>query len=192
MDETAVFLDHNINTTLDVCGAMDVYVKSFGLRKNRVTAVLAASASGKKMKPAMMVKSSTYSIQAVEGVVMLRGGNSWMTSEWVCKWTDYCFPWGFDYTRGGNVKAPNDQVVGSWLTRASKVVTAETIFTSFRRWFLGADDQLSLTTHSFYGLAFAEMLVKQRENDTSVEDDEDTADYDDSNDFIHLINELDL
>ncbi|OWZ18807.1 Pogo transposable element, partial [Phytophthora megakarya] len=43
----------------------------------------------------------------------------------------------------GNVKAPNDQVVRSWLTRAWKAVTAETIITSFRRCFLGVDDQLS-------------------------------------------------
>ncbi|OWY99991.1 Pogo transposable element [Phytophthora megakarya] len=47
MDETAVFLDHNRNTTLDVRGAKDVHVKSFGLEKNRFTAVFAASASGK-------------------------------------------------------------------------------------------------------------------------------------------------
>ncbi|ETM54280.1 hypothetical protein L914_02369 [Phytophthora nicotianae] len=104
----------------------------------------------------------------------------------------------FDYTRGGNVKAPRNTVVHSWLTRAWKAVSAETIVTSFRRCFLGADDQLALRKHSIYGEAFKEALENQRADAdaaTSVEADqvlEEDSDSDGGNDFVVSIAELTL
>lgn len=88
MDETAVFLDHSRSTTVEECGKSDVLIKSFGFEKNRVTAVFAASTSGRK-KPAMMVKGTTSAMDAKDGVVIMRGETSWMSSDWFTQWVDY-------------------------------------------------------------------------------------------------------
>ncbi|ETP10587.1 hypothetical protein F441_13812 [Phytophthora nicotianae CJ01A1] len=104
----------------------------------------------------------------------------------------------FDYIRGENVKNPRNTVVLCWLTRAWKAVSVETIVTSIRRCFLGADANLALRKHSIYGEVFKGALKNQRADAdlaTSVEADqalEEDSDSDDGNDVVVSIAELTL
>ncbi|KAF0739805.1 hypothetical protein Ae201684P_015142 [Aphanomyces euteiches] len=55
LDETAIFFDHD-KSTIDIRGAHDVAVRSFGFEKARITAVFCANANGQKKKPCLLVK----------------------------------------------------------------------------------------------------------------------------------------
>lgn len=56
MDETAVWLDMTADTTVEKVGVKSVPLKTTGHEKNRITVVLAAKASGRKLKPMMVFK----------------------------------------------------------------------------------------------------------------------------------------
>ncbi|KAG6616867.1 Pogo transposable element [Phytophthora cinnamomi] len=77
-----------------------------------------------------------------------------------------------------------------------EVGSSETTITSFRRCFLGADDQLSLTTLSIYGEAFVALLAEHRAaastNDDVVVEAENSSESEDGDSFIDIIGEADL
>ncbi|KAG3241671.1 hypothetical protein PI124_g13471 [Phytophthora idaei] len=58
MDETAVFFEDPRRQTIDVTGARHVVLKSTGFASMRVTAVLAVSASGRKLPPLIVWKGA--------------------------------------------------------------------------------------------------------------------------------------
>ncbi|KAG6612394.1 uncharacterized protein IUM83_10764 [Phytophthora cinnamomi] len=82
----------------------------------------------------------------------------------------------------------------NWVALAA--VSSETIITRFSRCFLGADDQLSLTTHSIYGEAFVAVLAEHRAvastNDGVVVEAENSSESEDGDSFIDVIGEADL
>ncbi|KAH9124556.1 hypothetical protein AeMF1_004702 [Aphanomyces euteiches] len=82
LDETAIFFDHSKQKTVELRGALDVPIKSFGLEKTRITAVMAASADGIKRKPCILLRSrgDETSIRQENGMVLLTTKNSWMNS----------------------------------------------------------------------------------------------------------------
>ncbi|KAF0739870.1 hypothetical protein Ae201684P_016028 [Aphanomyces euteiches] len=82
LDETAIFFDHSKQKTVELRGALDVPIKSFGLEKTRITAVMAASADGIKRKPCILLqwRGDETSIRQENGMVLLTTKNSWMNS----------------------------------------------------------------------------------------------------------------
>jgi DDE superfamily endonuclease len=98
----------------------------------------------------------------------------------------------FEFTRGGNVRPPTNQRIRNWLKTAWANVTQDTIVTSFRRCFLGADDQLSLTTHEVYGEPFVNAMAHARESGRSDEDVGDEYQHGDEDDGLVEYNDDDV
>ncbi|KAG3180988.1 hypothetical protein PC128_g15339 [Phytophthora cactorum] len=73
MDETAVYFEDPCRQTIDVTGARHVVLKSTGFASMRVTAVLAVSASGRKLPPLIVWKGARQD-GAIERI-----GNAYVT-----------------------------------------------------------------------------------------------------------------
>ena len=58
MDQTPVFLSMHPKQTLELCGAVAVNRRKTCNSTNQVTVLLAASASGKKLKPMLIFKGT--------------------------------------------------------------------------------------------------------------------------------------
>jgi hypothetical protein len=56
VDETPIFLEMYSNKTIDVKGAKNVIVNTYGNEKKHVTYILAIAGSGKKLIPTLIFK----------------------------------------------------------------------------------------------------------------------------------------
>ncbi|KAH9142953.1 hypothetical protein AeRB84_013012 [Aphanomyces euteiches] len=93
-DESAVFFDHTNNSTIDLCGARDVPLKTFGLEKSRITAVFCANAVGMKKKPFLLVKPNACNhSKTVEsnGIAVCPVENAWMNSDVFVHYLEFNF-----------------------------------------------------------------------------------------------------
>ncbi|KAJ8523875.1 hypothetical protein ON010_g17243 [Phytophthora cinnamomi] len=86
--------------------------------------------------------------------------------------------------------------IDEWKMSGNKAVSSETITTSFCRCFLGAGNQLSLTTHSTYGEAFVALMAEHRAagstNDDVVVEAENSSESEDGDSFIDIIGKADF
>ncbi|KAH9159167.1 hypothetical protein LEN26_002478 [Aphanomyces euteiches] len=92
-DETAVFFDHTKQTTIDIRGTKDIPIRSFVLEKSRITAVFAASATGKKLPPCILLKSKDAfcGIQNNNGLVQCSTPNAWMNGPTFIEYVRFTF-----------------------------------------------------------------------------------------------------
>ncbi len=75
MDETACWMDMPSDTTIDLCGARSVSVKTIGHEKNHYTVVLTAKADGTKLKRFIVFKGKgTHLLNTISGVIVRFSG----------------------------------------------------------------------------------------------------------------------
>ena len=88
MDETAVWFDMPTDTTVDFKGVKSVPIKTTGHEKSRITVILAARASGQKIKPTLIFKGKKMDpeLEKVKGVKVLMSPNGWMNQELTISW----------------------------------------------------------------------------------------------------------
>lgn len=88
MDETAIWLDMPSATTLETKGSKEVPIRTTGHEKSRITVCLTAKASGKKLKPLIVLKGKRLdkSLAGVRGAVIELSANGWMTEELTLKY----------------------------------------------------------------------------------------------------------
>ena len=97
MDETPLWMDMPGDTTVERQGTKFVPVRTRGHEKVRFTIVLAAMASGKKLKPFVVFKGVRVvaELNSVPGVVVALSRNGWMneklTIDWVKVWGTLSF-----------------------------------------------------------------------------------------------------
>ena len=83
----------------------------------------------------------------------------------------------FEYTRGGNVKHPKDQVVIDWIKAAWRTIPSGAIKRSFKSCFLGVNEELCLYDHAEYSADFraridpTDQMSPQQEMDMEISDD---------------------
>ena len=92
MDETAIWLDMTAETILEKRGAKSVPLKSTGHQKSRVTVVLAAKATGVKLKPMIVFKGKRWpkELTGVEGVIPKISDNGWMSDKLTSQFLEEC------------------------------------------------------------------------------------------------------
>lgn len=85
MDETACWMDMPSNTTIDVCGAKCVPLKTTGHEKDHFTVILSARANGKKCKPYIVFKGKgtrlVKKLSRIQGVVVRFSADGWMNDQ---------------------------------------------------------------------------------------------------------------
>ncbi|POM76545.1 Pogo transposable element with KRAB, partial [Phytophthora palmivora] len=93
MDETAVYFEDARVQTVDFCGARLVVVCSTGYASMRITAILAVTASGRKLPPVLIWKGKDKpSFEKIYGVYATYQKHSWVDSALLKRWFDLQFP----------------------------------------------------------------------------------------------------
>ncbi|KAG6963825.1 hypothetical protein JG688_00007973 [Phytophthora aleatoria] len=93
MDETAVYFEDARNQTVGLIGSRHVVVRSIGFSLMRITAVLAVSATGRKLPPLLIWKGkSTPSFERFGGVCVAQQPRAWVDSKLLKRWIDLVFP----------------------------------------------------------------------------------------------------
>ncbi|KAG2758771.1 hypothetical protein PC116_g21583 [Phytophthora cactorum] len=94
MDETAVYFEDPRRQTIDVTGARHVVLKSTGFASMRVTAVLAVSASGRKLPPLIVWKGARQdgAIERISNAYVTYQKRAWVDSQLLINWLDLVFP----------------------------------------------------------------------------------------------------
>lgn len=94
MDETAVSFEDSRTQTVDWQGARHVVMRSTGFASMRITAILAFTASGRKMTPVLIWKhkKGTGTIVRRSGVWIAYQPKAWVDSNLLCNWLDVVFP----------------------------------------------------------------------------------------------------
>lgn len=92
MDETAVYFDDPRMVTVDNVGARHVVMKSTGFQSMRITAVLAVTASGRKVQPLLIWKGRSEDIVSVNGCWVAQQPRAWVDQTLLIKWLDRAFP----------------------------------------------------------------------------------------------------
>ena len=82
-DETAIYLDMPPNYTLEKKGVKEILLKTTGCIKLRLTAMLAATADGRKLPPLLILKRKTLPKSEVfpKDVIVRAQEKGWMTEE---------------------------------------------------------------------------------------------------------------
>ncbi|KAG3238119.1 hypothetical protein PI124_g16911 [Phytophthora idaei] len=121
MDETAVYFEDPRRQTIDVTGARHVVLKSTGFASMRVPAVLAVSASGRKLPPLIVGKGARQdgAIERIGNAYVTNQKRAWVDSQLLIKWLDLVFPPILDPSTPGKAV-----VWDSMRAHTSKVVTA--------------------------------------------------------------------
>lgn len=94
MDETAVYFEDPRRQTVDVRGARHVVLKSTGFSSMRVTAVLAVTATGRKLPPLVVWKGARQDdvIERHGNVRVVYQKKAWVDSQLLQRWLDLIFP----------------------------------------------------------------------------------------------------
>lgn len=92
MDETAVFLGQESQTTIDRKGASSIYIPSTGYESARVTCLLAIRLDGKKTAPLLITKGKKEKIERISGIYVLETEKAWCTQTVIKKWVDLMMP----------------------------------------------------------------------------------------------------
>ncbi|KAG3009143.1 hypothetical protein PC119_g14004 [Phytophthora cactorum] len=93
MDETAVYFEDARNQTVDIIGSRHVVVRSTGFSSMRITAVLAVTATGKKLPPLLIWKGKALpSFDKIGGVYVAHQPRAWVDSKLLKRWIDLAFP----------------------------------------------------------------------------------------------------
>ncbi|CAI7833602.1 unnamed protein product [Closterium sp. NIES-54] len=86
-DQTPLFLEMPVERTLEMKGARTVHVRSAGYEKERVTVMLAVTASGLKLPPYVVFKRKTIpKVPIPAGVVVCAQDKGWMDESLVQDW----------------------------------------------------------------------------------------------------------
>lgn len=86
MDETAVYMGENSQTTIEQRGASSIYVPSTGYESARVTCILAIRLDGTKVTPMLISKGAKDNVQNISGVYVIETSKAWATQEVIRKW----------------------------------------------------------------------------------------------------------
>ncbi|KAL0212878.1 hypothetical protein RCL1_006504 [Eukaryota sp. TZLM3-RCL] len=96
LDETAIFADGQEDSTIHHRGSRDVAIRATNLEKVRFTGILAATASGRKMRPGIIVDGdeSSVTLSLCRKYIVLKNqtGRSWMTGELFIKYLQFLYP----------------------------------------------------------------------------------------------------
>ncbi|OWZ12835.1 hypothetical protein PHMEG_00013944 [Phytophthora megakarya] len=94
MDETAVYFEDPRRQTVDATGARHVVLKSTGFASMRVTAVLAVTASGRKLPPLVVWKGARQdgTFGKIGNSYVTYQERAWVDSQLLIKWLDLIFP----------------------------------------------------------------------------------------------------
>ncbi|GMF28662.1 unnamed protein product [Phytophthora fragariaefolia] len=122
MDETAVYFEDPRRQTIDATGARHVVLKSTGFASMRVTAVLAVSASGRKLPPLVVWKGDRQdgAVERVGNAYVTYQKRAWVDSQLLIKWLDTVFPSVLDAATPGKAV-----VWDSMRAHVSKAVKAQ-------------------------------------------------------------------
>ena len=92
MDETPVFLDLLPSKVIDRKGKKSINVRTTASEKNRITATLCCTASGKMLPPFVIFKGKTKrglkKVTVPKGVVCTTQAKAWMDEERMLEWID--------------------------------------------------------------------------------------------------------
>ncbi|GMF21158.1 unnamed protein product [Phytophthora lilii] len=121
MDETAVYFEDPHRQTVDQVGARHVVLKSTGFASMRVTAVLAVTATGRKLPPLVVWKGAKQDgkIERYGNVYVVNQPKPWVDSALLTRWLDLVFPPIFD--------ARTDTLRASGRYRDLQVVQGQTV-----------------------------------------------------------------
>eukprot|EP00644_Phytophthora_capsici_P014948 jgi/Phyca11/20524/fgenesh1_pg.PHYCAscaffold_65_\ len=124
MDETAVYFEDRRRQTVDVTGARHVVLKSTGFASMRITAVLAVTASGRKLLPLIVWKGANPdgSVERIGYTYVTYQKRAWVNSQLLIKWLDLVFPPIFDASMPGKAT-----VWGSMRAHTSKAAKARAV-----------------------------------------------------------------
>ncbi|KAG6590954.1 DDE superfamily endonuclease, CENP-B-like [Phytophthora cinnamomi] len=93
MDETAVYFEDARNQTVDITGSRHVVVRSTGFSSMRITAVLAVSATGRKLPPLLIWKGkASPTFAKIGGMYVAHQPRAWVDSTLLKRWIDLAFP----------------------------------------------------------------------------------------------------
>ena len=92
VDETAIFADAVDDTTVDFTGSTSVQIGATGFEKLRFTGIVAASASGRKLRPVIIEKGTTLGVVPSERYITLHNKISWINAELFKRWIEFEFP----------------------------------------------------------------------------------------------------
>ncbi|POM66033.1 Hypothetical protein PHPALM_18166 [Phytophthora palmivora] len=93
MDKTAVYFEDARPQTVDLCGARHVVVRFTGYTSMRTTAILAVTASGRKLPPVLIWKGKDKSsFEKIDGVYVTYQKRAWVDSALLKRWIDLQFP----------------------------------------------------------------------------------------------------
>lgn len=89
-DETPIYFDMPVNYTVAKKGSKQVSIKTAGYEKQRITAMLCATADGKKLPPYLIFKRKTVPKNEVfpKDVIIRAQPKGWMTEELMKDWID--------------------------------------------------------------------------------------------------------
>lgn len=98
MDETAVYFEDPRRQTVGQVGARHVVLKYMGFASMRVTAVLAVTATGRKLPPLVVWKGAKQDgkIERHGNVRVVSQPKAWVDSALLTRWLDLVFPPIFD------------------------------------------------------------------------------------------------
>jgi hypothetical protein len=87
-DETAIYLDMPPNYMLEKKGVKEVFLKTTGCEKFRLTVMLVATADGRKLPPLLILKRKTLpkSKAFSKDVIVRAQEKGWMTEELMLEW----------------------------------------------------------------------------------------------------------
>lgn len=112
MDQTPVFLSMHPSRTLNLSGQRTIHGRKTSNSTSRITASLAISASGKKLKPMLIFKGQPDGhiatrelpmLSVREDMVMVCQPSAWQDNENMAKWIDLCLvPYLQEYGQGAN------------------------------------------------------------------------------------------
>eukprot|EP00644_Phytophthora_capsici_P006784 jgi/Phyca11/5825/fgenesh1_pm.PHYCAscaffold_8_\ len=110
-DETAVYFEDPRRQTVDVTGARHVVLKSTGFASMRITAVLAVTASGRKLPPLIVWKGANPdgSVERIGYTYVAYQKRAWVDSQLLIKWLDLAIVW--DLMRAHTSKAVKARAV---------------------------------------------------------------------------------
>lgn len=92
MDETAVYFEDARNQAVDITGSRHVVVRSTGFSSMRITAVLAVSATGRKIPPLLIWKGrASPTFAKIGGVYGAYQPRAWVDSALLKRWIDLAF-----------------------------------------------------------------------------------------------------
>ncbi|GMF46963.1 unnamed protein product [Phytophthora fragariaefolia] len=94
MNETGVYFEDPRRQTIDATGARHMVLKSTGFASMRATAVLAVSASGRKLPPLVVWKDARQdgAVERVGDAYVTYQKRAWLDSQLLIKWLDTVFP----------------------------------------------------------------------------------------------------